>query len=45
MSEETKPRIVKSHDINLDSDYVNWIHDVKQRYICLLYTSPSPRDA
>ena len=33
MSEETKPRIVKSHDINLDSDYVNWIHDVKQRYI------------
>ncbi len=33
MSEETKTRIVKSHDINLDSDYVNWIHDVKQRYI------------
>lgn len=33
MSEETKPRMVKSHDINLDSDYVNWIHDVKQRYI------------
>ena len=29
MSEETKPHIVKSHDINLDSDYVNWIHDVK----------------
>ena len=28
MSEETKPRIVKSHDINLDSDYVNGIHDV-----------------
>ena len=25
MSEETKPRIVKSHDINLDSDYINWI--------------------
>ena len=33
MSEETKTRIVKSHDTNLDSDYVNWIHDVKQRYI------------
>ena len=33
MFEETKPRIVKSHDINLDSDYINWIHDVKQRYI------------
>ena len=29
MSEETKTRIVKSHDINLDSDYVNWMHDVK----------------
>ena len=29
MSEETKPRMVKSHNINLDSDYVNWIHDVK----------------
>ena len=25
MFEETKPRIVKSHDINLDSDYINWI--------------------
>lgn len=24
---------MKSHDINLDSDYINWIHDVKQRYI------------
>ena len=32
-NEGTKPRIVKSHDINLDSDYINWIHDVKQRYI------------
>ncbi len=33
MPEETKPHIVKSHDISLDSDYVKWIHDVKQRYI------------
>jgi hypothetical protein len=32
MYEETKPHIVKSHDINLDLDYVQWIHDVKQRY-------------
>jgi predicted nuclease of restriction endonuclease-like (RecB) superfamily len=32
MSEKTEPHIVKSHDINLDSDYVQWIHDVKQRY-------------
>lgn len=33
MSEESKPRIVKSHDIRLDSDYVSWVHDVKQRYV------------
>lgn len=33
MPEEAKPHIVKSHDISLDSDYVKWIHDVKQRYM------------
>lgn len=33
MTEETKPHVVKLHDIKLDSDYVNWVHDVKQRYI------------
>ena len=33
MPEETKPHMVKSHDISLDSEYVKWIHDVKQRYI------------
>lgn len=33
MFEETKPHIVKSHEISLDSDYVKWVHDVKQRYI------------
>ena len=31
MSEESKPHVVKSHDIGLDSDYVSWVHDVKQR--------------
>ena len=30
MPEETKPHMVKSHDISLDSEYVKWIHDVKQ---------------
>ena len=25
-------RIVKSHDIRIDTDYVNWIADVKHRY-------------
>ena len=30
MSEESKPYVVKSHDIRLDSDYVIWVHDVKQ---------------
>lgn len=33
MSEELKPHVVKSHDIRLDSDYVSWVHDVKQRYV------------
>jgi hypothetical protein len=32
MSEEIKPHLVKSHDISLDVDYVEWIHDIKQRY-------------
>ncbi len=30
---DRNPHIVKSHYISLDSDYVKWIHDVKQRYI------------
>lgn len=33
MSEVSKPHVVKSHDIRLDSDYVIWVHDVKQRYV------------
>ena len=33
MSEKTKSHVVMSHDIRLDSDYVNWVHDVKQRYV------------
>ena len=27
-----KPSVVRSHDLNLDSDYVQWIYDVKQRF-------------
>ena len=27
-----EPRIVKSHDIRIDRDYVNWIAEVKHRY-------------
>ena len=27
-----KPSIVKSHDIHLNSDYVQWLHDVKELY-------------
>ena len=26
------PRIVHSHDIHLDSEYVQWIYDVKNRF-------------
>lgn len=27
-----KPRAVTSHDITLDKEYVQWIHDIKQRF-------------
>ena len=27
-----KPRAVSSHDISLDKEYVQWIHDIKQRF-------------
>lgn len=27
-----KPRVVKSHDISLNSDYVKWIYDVKEQF-------------
>ena len=26
------PRVVHSHDVHLDSDYVSWIQDVKKRF-------------
>ncbi|MCC8097847.1 MAG: DUF1016 N-terminal domain-containing protein [Eubacterium sp.] len=29
---ENTPRIVKIHDVHLDYDYVQWIHDIKERY-------------
>lgn len=25
-------RVVRSHDVNLDNDYVQWIHEIKQRF-------------
>ena len=27
-----EPHIVKSHDIHIDADYVDWIADIKHRY-------------
>lgn len=27
-----KPSLVKTHDIQLDSDYVQWLHELKERY-------------
>ena len=27
-----KKGLVASHDISLDSDYVKWIHELKQRF-------------
>ena len=32
MKDKEIPRIVKSHDVHLDSDYVQWLSDVKQRF-------------
>ena len=29
---ENIPRIVKTHDVHLDSEYVQWLHDIKERY-------------
>lgn len=26
------PIIVSSHDVHLDSDYVQWIYDIKERF-------------
>ena len=31
-SEGKIPRVVRSHDIHLDSDYALWIQDVKKRF-------------
>lgn len=27
-----KPCLVKMHDVHLDSDYIQWLHDIKDRY-------------
>lgn len=27
-----KPRAVNLHDITIDKEYIQWIHDIKQRY-------------
>ena len=32
MTDKGIPRVVKSHDVHLDSEYVQWIYDVKQRF-------------
>ena len=34
MAEKTtdKPRAVKSHDVALDKEYIQWIQDIKQRF-------------
>ena len=30
---QAEPHIVKSHDIHIDSDYADWIVDIKSRYL------------
>ena len=32
MSNKNNPKLVISHDINLDSDYIQWISDIKLRF-------------
>ena len=27
-----KPSLVKMHDVHLDSDYIQWLHNIKERY-------------
>lgn len=29
---DNKPFVVRTHDVHLDSDYVQWIHDIKERF-------------
>lgn len=29
----SSPTIVSSHDVHLDSDYIQWIHDIKERFL------------
>ena len=29
---KNKPELVTSKGVNLDSEYVQWIHEIKQRY-------------
>lgn len=29
---QTAPRVVRSHDVKLDADYLDWIRDIKRRY-------------
>mgnify|MGYP003447456799 CR=1 FL=1 len=29
---QDEPRVVKSHDIHIDADYIDWIAEIKHRY-------------
>lgn len=30
--DDRKPRVVRTHDVHLDSEYISWIQDVKRRF-------------
>lgn len=30
--ESETPKIVNTHNVTIDKEYVQWIHDIKQRY-------------
>ena len=29
---DEKPRVVKIHDVQIDSDYAKWLNEIKSRY-------------
>lgn len=29
---DNKPYVVKTHDVQLDAEYIEWIQELKQRY-------------
>ena len=37
MTQDNKHYAVRTHDVVLDNDYIEWIHDIKNRFLILDY--------